>query len=108
MLTFQILIYLFKYIVVTADIPGFFVSTWAGITGYILLLSLFIRSDLSRDFILTLIGCFLWIFQFMQVFKEFPKEPVTALIYCVAGILGLLFVFVALIAYTAEEKKNKR
>ena len=107
LLTLQILVYLFEYLVISSDIVGFFVNTWAGLFGYVLLVSLFIRNAMSSDFILTLIGCLLWVVQFVRVFRAFPKEPSVALLYCVAGLLGLVFIVVALFAHKSEKKNIK-
>ncbi len=106
LLTFQILVYMFEYIVNTGDIVAFFMNTWAGVLGYLVLLVLFVRSIIYCDFILALIGCLLWVVQFVQVFKVNSEEPLTALLFCAAGILGILFIIVGLFVQMSAKKNN--
>ena len=105
LLTFQILVFLFKYIVDIADIMEFFISNLLGVLGYVLLLTLFIKKIMNEDIILTVIGCLLWVAQFVNVFKEFQGEPLLAFLYCSAGILGIILIALGLVLYSAKDKK---
>ena len=108
LLTFQILVFLFKYIVDIADIMEFFMANLLGVLGYVLLLNLFIKKIINEDIILTVIGCLLWVAQFVNVFKEFQGEPLLAFLYCSAGILGVILIALGLVLYSAKDKKNKK
>lgn len=108
LLTFQILVFLFKYIVDIADIMEFFMANLLGMLGYVLLLTLFIKKIINEDIILTVIGCLLWVAQFVNVFKEFQGEPLTAFLYCSAGILGVILIALGLVLFSAKDKKNKK
>ncbi len=105
LLTFQILVFLFKYIVDIADIMEFFMANLLGVLGYVLLLTLFIKKIMNEDIILTVIGCLLWIAQFVNVFKEFQDEPLLAFLYCSAGIPGVILIALGLVLYSAKDKK---
>lgn len=108
LLTVQILVHLFEYVVNTGEIVQFFISTWAGLLGYVLMLVLFIKSRLGADFILTLIGSLLWGVQFFQVFQSFKAEYLSAFLYCSAGISGVIFILVGLILCTLKSKKENK
>ena len=107
LLTFQTLVFLFKYIVYVDEITDFIMSNWAGVFGYLLLLVLFIRGLMNEDIILTVIGCLLWIVQFTNVFNEFQGEFGLALLYCSAGIMGVALIIFGLIIYSYKQKQNK-
>ncbi len=108
LLTFQILVHLFEYIVNTADVVQFFVNTWAGIIGYLLMIVLFVKNRLGEDFILTLIGSLLWLVQFVQVFRGFNNEYFFAFLYCSVGILGVAFILAGLTVSTIKNKKENK
>lgn len=107
LLTLQSLVFLFKYIVDTADFTEFIMANWAGSLGYVLLLVLFIKKLMNEDIILTVIGCFLWVVQFVNVFNEFEGEPLGAFLCCSAGILGVALIVFGMIIYSYKDKKNK-
>ena len=108
LLTFQILVCLFEYIVNTEDVALFFVNTWAGLIGFLLMIVLFVKNRLGEDFILTLIGALLWVAQFVQIFRGFNNQYLSAFLYCSVGILGVAFILVGLIVNTVKNKKENK
>lgn len=107
LLTLQILVYLFEYIVNVADIIMFMVDTWAGLLGYILFVILFIKSRLDAELVLTIIGILLWGSQFSTTFASSGKEIMVNFLYCSPGILGVCLIIIGIVVYLETEKRNK-